>query len=254
MFMYIYNITNGINSVAKMGKQIDEDWRYPLRYPPGIGRTPRSQRQIFQHFDRWQVQSVSDARDLLLQSLKALGARDVIISSNTPVNGQGKLSGNSKEPEDTGVAVYFRLDRVEMEICCDRWIELKDNLYALSVQVNILRLQREIDGSVFMQKSTIPHQHGKHESSRQQKHQRQSQPSGGKRYKSKTAPQQQPSSRSWAIALGVKEGDSLEDIRKAYHRLAKKYHSDAGGDEEMMKHINNAWDEAKAAKLQGIHV
>ncbi|MBL1177638.1 J domain-containing protein [Pantanalinema sp. GBBB05] len=231
-------------------KSADEDWRYPLRYPDGVERTPRDKRQMFQPLSRWRCQSVGDARDCLLSALKTLGAKNVTVSSNVPVNGHGKLSGNSREPEDVGVAVYFRLDKTEMELCCDRWLELKDNLQALSIQVEILIAQREIEGSVLMQKSRTPHQHGKSEASRQQKHQRQARPRDRGTY-SQGQQRQTPPAR-WADTLGVKPTDSLEAIRKAYRLLARKHHTDVGGDEEMMKRINNAWEEAKRIKTRSV--
>jgi molecular chaperone DnaJ len=41
--------------------------------------------------------------------------------------------------------------------------------------------------------------------------------------------------------LGVAKGASQEEIKKAYYRLAHKYHPDKGGDKEKMKEINEAY-------------
>lgn len=41
--------------------------------------------------------------------------------------------------------------------------------------------------------------------------------------------------------LGVKRDASPEEIKKAYHRLAHKYHPDKGGDEKKFKEINEAY-------------
>ena len=42
--------------------------------------------------------------------------------------------------------------------------------------------------------------------------------------------------------LGLQNFSSLPEIRKAYRRLALKYHPDRGGDEEKMKELNTAYE------------
>ena len=42
--------------------------------------------------------------------------------------------------------------------------------------------------------------------------------------------------------LGVKKDASIDDIKKAFRRLARKHHPDAGGDEEKFKDINEAYE------------
>lgn len=41
--------------------------------------------------------------------------------------------------------------------------------------------------------------------------------------------------------LGLQFGASKEEIKKAYRKMAHKYHPDKGGDETMMKKINEAY-------------
>lgn len=42
--------------------------------------------------------------------------------------------------------------------------------------------------------------------------------------------------------LGVKKDASADDIKRAFRRLARKHHPDAGGDEEKFKEINEAYE------------
>lgn len=41
--------------------------------------------------------------------------------------------------------------------------------------------------------------------------------------------------------LGVKRSDTLEEIKKAFHRLAHTHHPDKGGDAEKFKEVSAAW-------------
>src|SRR6266404_3235478 len=41
--------------------------------------------------------------------------------------------------------------------------------------------------------------------------------------------------------LGVTKSASQEEIKKAFHKLAHKYHPDKGGDEKKFKEINEAY-------------
>lgn len=59
-------------------------------------------------------------------------------------------------------------------------------------------------------------------------------------------------SENYYDILGVQKSSSLEEIKKAYKKLAVKHHPDKGGDEELFKKISNAYsvlsDEQKRAQ------
>jgi len=43
--------------------------------------------------------------------------------------------------------------------------------------------------------------------------------------------------------LGVETNAPLDKCKKAYRRLAAKYHPDSGGDTEMFQKVNKAWED-----------
>jgi molecular chaperone DnaJ len=49
-------------------------------------------------------------------------------------------------------------------------------------------------------------------------------------------------SANYYDTLGVKKDASADEVKKAFRRLARKHHPDAGGDEEKFKEINEAYE------------
>lgn len=50
----------------------------------------------------------------------------------------------------------------------------------------------------------------------------------------------------------IENVETLEELKKVYKKLALKYHPDCGGDEEIMKALNNEYDEL-FEKLKNTH-
>ncbi|MCC5640283.1 hypothetical protein LC593_31510 [Nostoc sp. CHAB 5844] len=105
-----------------------ENLAYPLEWAIMYPRTQQNQREVA----RFEV-SFSVARDDLLNELRLLGAKNIIISSNVQLRRDGLLLANFKEPTDPGVAVYFNIEDKNYALCCDRWNKVKDNLKLLSI-------------------------------------------------------------------------------------------------------------------------
>lgn len=52
--------------------------------------------------------------------------------------------------------------------------------------------------------------------------------------------------KDWTAYIPYAQGDSLEDVKKAYRCLAKAMHPDSGdGNEEKMRKVNEAWEKAQ---------
>jgi len=50
-----------------------------------------------------------------------------------------------------------------------------------------------------------------------------------------------PATKDYYDILGVKKSASADEIKKAFRKLARKHHPDAGGSEEKFKEINEAY-------------
>ncbi|MBN3944126.1 J domain-containing protein [Nostoc sp. NMS9] len=193
---------------------------YPLSWATIYPRTPKHQRKEA----RFEV-SFSVARDQLLHELSLLDAFAVVISSNVQLKRDGLPYANFKEPDDPGVAVYFRIKKKNYVLCCDRWLLVKDNLRAIGLHCAAMRgMQRWGVGNVeqaFIGYQALPQANELHE--------------------------------KWWSVLGVRPSASFDEIKLAYRKLARQHHPDNGGTEEQMAAINTAYEQAKItqAKITG---
>lgn len=113
---------------------------YPLSWPLGWKRTDRPRHS---RFGRHNPPTVAQGRDGVIAELARMGcpSYNVVISSNVPLKRDGLPYSNQKEPQDTGVAVYFRVDGKPTVLACDKWNTVGDNLWAIAKHVEALRGQ-----------------------------------------------------------------------------------------------------------------
>lgn len=106
---------------------------YPLQWPAGWPRMEgRRQRARF-------GTSFAHARDALLDEVRLLGGRNVVISSNVALRRDGLPYANQGEPDDPGIAVYFEMGGEPRCFPCDRWDRTRDNLQAIRLSIAALR-------------------------------------------------------------------------------------------------------------------
>ena len=84
---------------------------------------------------------MADARERLSEQLDRLGARYVVLSTNLELRLDGQPRGNQAEPQDPGVALYFRLGDRPIVLACDRWISVAGNMAAIAAHIDALRGQ-----------------------------------------------------------------------------------------------------------------
>lgn len=157
------------------------------------------------------------ARDHLVNELKLLGARYVVISSNVPIRRDGLLYANASTPDDPGVAVYFDYDGSSMVFACDKWNKVEHNVRAVGKTIEALRgIARW--GSTDMMKRAVS------------------------AFKALPA----DGATDWRPTLGVsKHENNLSFIKEQYRRLAADAHPDRGGNQHQMVRLNKAWEAAR---------
>lgn len=188
----------------------------PLTWPDGFARTKTPERSRFNTDRRGSVTLTRARRDLEWE-IGHLGGTKLIISSNMPTRQDGGVYSRSREPEDSGVAVWFTLDGQPRVLACDRWDRCVDNTWALAKTVWAMRgIDRwgcsEVLARVFTGFVGIPEDAGK----------------------------------DWRSVLGVDGAEvTPETLRAAFRRRMKEAHPDAGGSEEEAVSVQDAYDQAR---------
>jgi hypothetical protein len=121
---------------------MDSTRAYPLYWPEGWPRTELYKQKKAQFKDR----SVAVGRRFLVDEVRRFGGTDLIISSNLELKLDGTPRSNQRQPEDRGVAIFFKRNDMDMALACDVYTTVEDNLWALYRTLEALR-QIERDGS-----------------------------------------------------------------------------------------------------------
>jgi hypothetical protein len=189
---------------------------FPLSWPVGWPRTTSPQKSRFGHW------TLYNARTSLEQELRRVGASQIVLSTNIPIRLDGLPYSNAREPEDHGVAVYFRVKGEPRVLACDKWRLVVDNITALCKHVEAIRGQARWGvGSL-------------------------EQALGG--YRALVA---MPPRKAWHEILGVSPNAPWSEIETARVRLLEKHHPDKGGSGEMAYDVNAAFAEARRLRAVG---
>jgi len=195
---------------------------FPLTWPERWPRTPGYRIWASKFGKQGKTLTLGRACETLAEELRRLGASAVIISSNLRVRMDGVPYSDQGQPKDKGIAVYFTLKKSAIVLACDRWDKIEHNVYAIAKHIEALRGQdRWGVGSIeqaFAGYTAIPEKTG---------------------------------GLSWWEVLGIQINAGEEQVRDAYHKLARIYHPDSGSkpDHERMVQLNEAYRMATSQKL-----
>jgi hypothetical protein len=197
-----------------------EQAAYPLAWPFGRPRTsPAGRRRAAfgktTYSGNWAAKgelSVHDARMRLQDELDRLGANSIVLSTNVELRLDGQPR-SGREPDDPGVALYFKLKGRDTVMACDKWDRVADNIAAIAKHIDALRgIERWGVGSLeqaFAGFQALP------------------------------APEQ------WWQVLGLKPDATDEQIDVAWREKMRAAHPDRGGSDAAAARLNRARDEGK---------
>ena len=191
---------------------------FPLYWPDGWPRAKyRDQARYKVSFNRARVE--------LERALRLMGAANLVLSSNVPLRLDGlPYAGEAdRHHKDPGVAVYFSWKKEPWVIACDQWDRVKDNLRAVGLTVEAMRMIERTGATELLKRAF----------------------SG---FKSLPARGETTSSRAWWDVIGCDAEEDLDEIKAAYRRVAAQIHPDAGGSESAMTELNQAMQQAKEAQ------
>lgn len=189
---------------------------YPLQWPIGWKRTE------YPTYSQFKNPTVASARNLVLHELDRLGATEVVISSNMELNRDGYPSAKQRRMNDTGVAVYFKMNGDERCIPSDKYFTVEENLHAVGRTIEALRaLERwgtgQIMEAAFRGFTALPE------------------------FASAS------NKRAWHDVLGVSPDAPVAVIKAAYRALASSKHPDAGGSSQEWLELQDAYKESGAS-------
>jgi hypothetical protein len=151
---------------------------FPLQWPAGWRRTADHQRErakfgkkVAHYVDRWENGqkvgqqraswdrreglTINEATQRVLDELQRMGmhADDVVISSNLRTRLDGMPASGQRNPDDPGVAVYWRNGAGTRCMAIDRYDRVQDNLAAIAATLDAMRAIERHGGATILDRA-----------------------------------------------------------------------------------------------------
>lgn len=170
--------------------------------------------------------SIAQARDRVIRQLDMFNRighiprcnlKNLVISSDLELRGDGLPRSGQRKPTDPGVAVYFTLDGKQRVIPCDAYKTIEDNLAAVAATIDALRTIERHGSQMFEAAFTG--------------------------FGALPSPDH-ILERNWRDVLDY-YGDDIHVAEGAYKIARKIAHPDHGGTAEKFNDVQNAWKQAQ---------
>jgi hypothetical protein len=106
----------------------------PLQWPAGRPRTPV-------HKISWSRFNTTEsvARAHMMDEISRMGGRNIVLSTNKPTRKDGLPYASAREPDDSGVAVYFERKGERVCFSCDQYMVIWENMRAIGKTIEAMR-------------------------------------------------------------------------------------------------------------------
>ncbi len=197
--------------------------KYPLEWPTGYPRTDRPSRSQFKNPTlAASVSNILDEVGRITRDRYHRNKDNIVISANVPlrIDGYPRADYLRSQIKDKGVAVYFKLDKNDVVMCCDKYDTIESNMHAIYKSIEALRSIDRWGVSDFINRSFTGF---------------------------KALPQPTKTGEDWFTVLDfVRPPASFHPhVTEHYRQLAKERHPDGGGTAELFQALSDAYDEAK---------
>lgn len=108
---------------------------YPLQWPAGRKRSARRSEGPFDLSGK----TPHAVQEQLRREIRLMGGRQAVISTNMPLRQDGLPYANSRQPDDTGVAVYFERSKDRVCFACDQYDRVWKNMRAIAKTIEAMR-------------------------------------------------------------------------------------------------------------------